>query len=377
MLSRLINGALMAALLAGAMVAVTQWYRKRPIIAGILVAVTPMTAHLGGAINPNGPEIAAALALFAALIALLHEQNDGIHPATVHLAGISACVLVLPKFTGLMWLAVIIGVVILPCARTRLRTLRASRTVRGWLVAITACLTAQAAWLLGTRTLELPYTDQGLTTTAIMKFALLDMWPNVANQMIAVTGWSEVLMPRLIYLTWFMCAGLLILGGLMIGTRTDRWRLTALFLATFTPLLGTELLIANNVGWFNQGRYFLPGAVGLPLLGAYTLARRGVGTEQLRFITRLFAALLLPIHLICLIYTMDRWNSGLLSLNPFNGSWQPPYGNALPLACATAGIAILFLIYWHTSRTPTTPPQPKPTTQNLLETIGSTAKSSR
>ncbi|MFL6144093.1 MAG: DUF2142 domain-containing protein, partial [Labedaea sp.] len=65
MLSRLINGALMAALLAGAMVAVTQWYRKRPIIAGILVAVTPMTAHLGGAINPNGPEIAAALALFA------------------------------------------------------------------------------------------------------------------------------------------------------------------------------------------------------------------------------------------------------------------------------------------------------------------------
>src|SRR6185436_5959569 len=123
---------------------------------------------------------------------------------------------VIPRLTGPMWLAVIVGAVVLSAPRSRLRTLWGSRAVRGWMLAVAAGIAGQAAWILGTRTLQLGGVDQGFTTTGIVKFALLDMWPNVANQMVAVTGWSEVLMPRLIYLAWFMSAGLLIFGGLMM-----------------------------------------------------------------------------------------------------------------------------------------------------------------
>ena len=356
MASRLLNGAAMAALLACAVVAAARWTRHRALVTGLVVAITPMTAHLGGAINPNGVEIAAAVALFAALIPLVHEQHDqhdqreGMNRAAVALAGVSAAVLVTPRFTGVMWLAVIVGVVLVPAARTRLRTLVRSRAVLSWSAVVAVFAIASLAWTYLVKPADPTGGNLGFTQKQILRTALLDVWPNVANQMIGVMGWAETLMPRLVYVAWVMAAGLLLLAALALGGLADRWRLVALFLATFTPLLTLEILTANEIGWFNQGRYFLPGAVGLPLFAAHILARRGFTAEQLRDLTRLFAVLLLPIHLVCLAYTMTRWQSGLRSLNPFEGSWLPPYGTVLPLACGAAGVAVLFAVYWRASR---------------------------
>jgi hypothetical protein len=170
--------------------------------------------------------------------------------------------------------------------------------------------------------------------------------------MVGVMGWAETLMPRLIYVVWFMAFGLLFVGGLTLGTRVDRWRLLLLFVGTFAPLL-LEIVTANQVGLFNQGRYFLTGAVGLPLLGAHVLGRRGLPADRLRLLTGLLAVLLLPIHLVCLVVTMDRWDSGLRSLNPYNGSWQPPLGVTLPIVTGAAAVTVLFVVYWLASRTPT------------------------
>jgi len=111
-----------------------------------------------------------------------------------------------------------------------------------------------------------------------------------------------------------------------------------------------ELLTANQIGWFNQGRYFLPGAVGLPLLGAHVLARRAITAVQVRSVTRLLAGVLLPVQLICVPYTMARWQSGLTSLNPLAGSWHPPYGSVLPLVLAVLATITLYLTYHHASR---------------------------
>jgi hypothetical protein len=363
MLSRLINGAIMAALLACAVVAAARWFRNRALLAGVVVAATPMIAHLGGAINPNGVEIAGGLALFTALIALVHERKEGVDGGMVALAGISASALVTPRFTGLMWLAVILGVVLVPSSKARLKELVKSSTVRRWSVVVAVCAAASVAWNVLAGSVAPGVWDHGFTRSEIFRFALLDMWPNVANQMVGVTGWAEVLMPRLVYVVWFMAGGMLILAALMLGNRVDRWRLLALFVGTFGPLLTLEVLTANQVGWFNQGRYFLPGAVGLPLFAAYILARRGFTAEQLRSITRLFAALLLPIQLVCLVYSMDRWSSGLLSLNPFNGSWHPPYGVVLPLVLTSLAIAALFAMYWRASRVPAVPPPAEPDDQ--------------
>jgi hypothetical protein len=363
MLSRLLNGAAMAALLASALVAAARWTRHRALVAGVVVAATPMIAHLGGSVNPSGVEIAAGTALFVALIAVVHEQRDGVNRAAVALAGVSGSVLVTPRFTGIMWLAVILGVVLVPSSRARLAVLARSRHVRIWSAVVGVSTLASLAWTYFVKPADPSGLDRGYSVTEIMRTALLDVWPNVANQMVGVMGWAETLMPRLVYVAWFAAVGLLVLGGLVVGDRTDRWRLLALFFGTFTPLLLLEILTANQIGWFNQGRYFLPGAVGLPLLGAYVLARQGFTAEQFRSMTRLLAIVLLPIHLVCLAYTMSRWQSGLQSLNPLNGSWSPPYGSILPLALATLSVAVLLAVYWQASRVPSQPTAAKPPEQ--------------
>jgi hypothetical protein len=350
LLARLLNGAVMAALLACAVVTAARWTRHRALVTGVVVAVTPMIAHLGGAINPSGVEIAAGIALFTALIAVVHDQRKGVNRAAVVLAGVSASTLVTLRFTGVMWLAVILGVILIPSSRARLKTLVGSRTVRFWSVVVGVCVLASVAWVFLAQPVGAASANAGLTFKEILRFAVVDhMWPNVANQMVGVTGWAETLMPRLIYLVWFATLGVLTLGGLVVGKRADRWRLLALFFATFTPLLGAEILFVNVIGWFNQGRYFLPGAVGLPLLGAYVLGRHAFTGEHFRSMTRMFATLLLPIHLICLAYSMARWQSGLRSLNPFAGSWSPPLGSVPPLIVATLAVTLLFLTYWRAS----------------------------
>jgi hypothetical protein len=353
MLSRLLTAAAVAALLACALVGASRWTRHRALVSGVVVAATPMTAHLAGAINPNGIEIAAGLALFTALIAVLHEQKSGINRAAVALAGASGAAIVTPRFTGVLWLAVIVGVLLVPSSRARLRELARARVVRGWALVVVIFTLGALAWTILARPADPVTYDHGFSTNEILRATVVDhVWPNIANQMVGVMGWAETLMPRLVYVIWFMAFGLLFLGGLAVGNRVDRWRLLALFVGTFAPLTLLEIATANQVGLFNQGRYFLTGAVGLPLLGALVLAHRRLTATQTRSVTRVLAIMLLPIHLLCLLFTIARWRSGLVSLNPLNGSWTPVYGVAPPILTGIAAVAVLFVVYWHASRIP-------------------------
>jgi hypothetical protein len=357
MLARLISGGLMAAMLACAVVGAVRWTRHRALLAGIAVAVTPMTAHLGGAINPNGIEITAGLCLGVALIALLHERVGGpVNKAAIALAAVSSAIIVTPRFSGVMWLGVIGFALLVPTRWARVKELLRTRAMRIGLLAVVLAGIASVAWTFTTGTAEVAPVRYDYQYKDVLKVALLDFWPNLANQMVGVMGWAETLMPRLIYVVWFAVLGVLVLGGFIVGNRVDRWRMIALFFGTFTPLLAAELYLINQTGWFNQGRYFLPGAVVLPLLGAHILAKNALTAAHFRSATRVFALLLLPIHLVCVAFTMIRWQSGLAIMNPFKGSWVQPYGgHVLPLAAATAGVLVLFAMFWWASRVPTEP----------------------
>jgi hypothetical protein len=149
-----------------------------------------------------------------------------------------------------------------------------------------------------------------------------------------------------------MAAGLLIIGGFALGGRTEKVRTVFLFSATFLPMTAYELVRVNATEWFTQGRYFLPAAVALPILGARALGTAGIGAPQLRSLTRTLAVLLVPIHLLVLAYTMTRWQSGLTSLNPLEGTWMPPLGPELPLATGALAVVVLIATYWHASRLP-------------------------
>lgn len=352
-LARLLNGAAMAALLASALVSAARWISNRGVLTGLVVAITPMTVSLGGAINPNGLEIAAGVALFAGLIPLLLDRRDGVHRGALALVAISASVLVTPRPLGVLWLAVILVSVAVGTSRAHLVALARRRAVRWWVGLMALSAVAALAWTQLAHPLQVTSAPPGQAgTKEILRVAIFDVWPNVANQMVGVTGWSEVLQPRLIYVAWFMAIGLLVVGGFTLGGRADKWRILVLSASSFVPLLGAEILLVNQTGWFNQGRYFLAGAVGLPMLGGYAMARSGIAAEKFATMTRTLALFLLPIQLVCLGYTMCRWESGLRSINPLNGSWHPPLGPVLPLVLGLLGVLILGAVYWWASRGP-------------------------
>jgi hypothetical protein len=363
MLARLLTGAIMAALMACAVVAASRWTRHRAFVAGVVAATTPMVAHLGGSVNPQGVEIAAGAALFASLMALVNEQRAGVNRAAVALAAVSAAVLVTPRFTGIMFFCVILGVVFVPSSKDRLRELWQSRWVRGWTAFTVVATVASVLWTVLVKPADPTGWDRKMSFVGILKEAVLRAWPDNVYQMIAVPGWAELEMPRLVYTVWMMVVGLPLLAGFALGNRVEKWRLGALAFGAFIPLIVLELLSVNRISWFNQGRYFLPAAVALPMLAAFVLARHGFGAQHFRTMTRLFALLTLPIHVGCLMYTMTRWQSGMRSLNPLEGDWTPPWGSMLPLVLVTGGALLLFAAYWRASRIPEpvhSVPDPKP-----------------
>ncbi|ANZ36984.1 hypothetical protein BBK82_13795 [Lentzea guizhouensis] len=367
-LSRLLTGVISSALLACAFVAAARWTRSRAMVAGLIVGATPMVFHVNGSVNPQSLEIPAGAALFAAMMALVHgrKAGEGVNRAAVALAGISSAVIVVPRFTGIMWLVGIVLVALVPSSKDRLRELWRSATVKRWSVFVAVATAVGLSWTVLVKPADPSGYDHGWTFGYMARFVVMDLYPNIANQMVAVTGWNDTLMPRLIYVAWFMASGLLVLGGLVVGNRTDRWRLLFLFFGTFAPLLVLELLSANQIGWFNQGRYFLPGAIALPMLGAWIMSRRVLSEEQMGRITRMLAVLLLPIHLVCLAFTMTRWQSGLASINPFKGSWTPAYGSVLPLVLATVAVGITFVVYWRVSGVPVAA-EPEPVTEEPVK----------
>ena len=76
---RLCSVLMCAALLASALASARSLGRTRVAVGGVVLAVTPMTLFLAGSINPNGLDIAAAIATFAVLLDLLTRRGA---PAT-------------------------------------------------------------------------------------------------------------------------------------------------------------------------------------------------------------------------------------------------------------------------------------------------------
>ncbi|MGZ4717130.1 MAG: DUF2142 domain-containing protein, partial [Acidimicrobiales bacterium] len=68
---RMIGALLAAALLASGLASATRITRRRLVVTGAALALTPMALYLAGVVNPNGLEIAGAFCLWLAALDLL------------------------------------------------------------------------------------------------------------------------------------------------------------------------------------------------------------------------------------------------------------------------------------------------------------------
>lgn len=354
MLARLLSAALVAAFLAAALACAAQWSRHRLMVAGVLVAVTPMTPHLAGSVNPNGLEVAAGVALFAALVPLLVRPAAGTAPEAADakvlpVAGLAAVTLLTVRPGGPLWFAIALAVLLVPTSRARLAALWSRAATRTWVMAIAVAGAGALAWttLMRANQLGAPTVERYSFIDAL-KIEIIGRWWGYYEQAIGYGAWNDARLPSPVYLIWSAAISGLVLSALVLGGWTDRWRLAALALGGM--LVPTTILAANSdvYGPIGMGRYFLPVLVGVPILAAYVLAACGVTARHARSAVRM-AVLLLPLHLVALVATMVRWQAGVgpvPRINPLRGSWHPPLGSALPLLTAAAGLVVLGVLAW-------------------------------
>jgi Predicted membrane protein (DUF2142) len=315
-----------------------------------------MAVHMGGAVNPNGPEIAAGIAFFTALIPLLVGPATGSRRGLIVLAGVSALLLAVLRQTGPLWIATGLIALSFPLRHSNLGRLLRNRAALAWGAAVALAVAASGVWYVVMKTSDLgDYSGRTRFTEVQSAFLLADYWRNYLDQMVGVTSWLDLRMPAGVYLAWESVAAGLVVAGVVFGRWLDRWRLAVLGAGGVLVPSALQIAQVNEAGFITQGRYMLPMLAGLLLYAAWTLEERGLDPARCRTLTRLVLLVVVPIHVLCLLMTMVRWQRGvpqywtLRGLNPLAGDWHPVLGSATAVAVALAGLAVICWLTWTAS----------------------------
>ncbi len=88
-LMRFLSVLMSATFIATALTALRRTTVPRVAAIGVLFAVTPMVLFVGSSVNPNGPEIAAAIAVWVCGLVLVSQASEKIDNRLVTATGIA------------------------------------------------------------------------------------------------------------------------------------------------------------------------------------------------------------------------------------------------------------------------------------------------
>jgi Predicted membrane protein (DUF2142) len=367
--ARLLTCLLTSALLGGAVAVAARLARGRGplVLGGVLLAVTPVAVNLTGAVNPAGPEIAAAVALWTSLIAILMARDDS--RWTLALFGVSAGILAVLRELGIGWLLAALVVTAFGANKDRLRELVRRRSVWVWSALVAAAAVAGAAWIMLSTQAGIPASGQ--STTAIPKGAslivkeLTHRVPMYTSGLVGLTSFGDVAVPLPLILLWFAAVGALLVAAARRAGRRALLQLAAIVGGGYLFLIAADLQAASGGWWFSQGRYALPLLVGAPILAAFVLADRGlVAVPRQAALMRWAAWILIPTQGVALWITMIRFQHAFhsrhpnlfflfdqtSSVNPFSGAWTPPGSGVPAVLLGVAGIVALLTLVVRTAR---------------------------
>ncbi|HEX4775671.1 MAG TPA: DUF2142 domain-containing protein, partial [Acidimicrobiia bacterium] len=144
---RLLTAGLVACLLTLGVVACCELQEPRWAIAGLALAVTPMTLFLAGSVNPSAVETAAAVALWATLLAWFRSPEPSLERSRAIRAVACATALVVTRPIAPLFLAIAVAGSLLVAPRVRDVVSRRS-LVRP--AVVVACVTGLAlSWTVG------------------------------------------------------------------------------------------------------------------------------------------------------------------------------------------------------------------------------------
>ncbi len=338
---RLVSGGICSLFLAQALVIALR-FRRRLLAAGVAIATTPAVIYLAGLVNPSGPEIAAAVCLWTALAAV-GLTRDLTWRGPLRWVALSGVAVAATRPSGPLWLAVAALVTVMSGLLSPVRPLLRSGAVRAATAVVVGAAGATVAWVVavgGLGLIGVPLTG----SEPVWKLSL-EKTGGRLQQMVAYYGWLDTPAPLAVYVIWGLLAGAALALAVRRWRRRQWFSVVSLLLGVLIVPVAFELLEAPDIGLFWQGRYTLPLAAGVPILGA-ALATGARPPPSWAGPFSAATAVLVPAgHVIAVGWGIRRFAVGTSGpLNYFaDPAWSPPLPHwflAATLVAGTAAIAV-------------------------------------
>ena len=312
---RLVAAGLAALALATALIRAARLGRGSAALI-VVAALSPAAWFLLGVVNPNSLEIALALVSWVGLERVRHAVGAGCRASIGDLAWMSMPVslAVAMRPISAMEVVAMAGAGVLMW-----RSLGVQRTGRGFrraaiMVVPPAVATASVLWW--NRWADVIIRDPGAVRASMSRVLTYDLGhlPRTAREISGSLGWLEFSAPTLAQIMWW----LLVLAAGVIAWRAGGFvRAGWLIVATVALVLPVafDLWFVRSIGFIWQGRYSLPTAVGLVLvgIGGYRVAEWS--PVLVARLTRVVFALAALAEVSTLWATLRRYAVGT------NGSW--------------------------------------------------------
>jgi len=355
---RIASSLLGAALFAWAFLAAASGRRARWMPLAIAFAAAPMSMYLIGAVNPNGVELAAAVAVWVGVLRLLETfGNEPERPwlsRTALWAGVTAAsiMLVNARALGPLWLAIIVALCFLANGWAPVRRLFTTGSSYWWLAAIAVGGLFSVGWTLsgGSLSSQAETSDAPLVNgTFLQGFAhTIRTTPDYLQQAIGYFGWFDTPLP---VWTYWLFIGAFALLGLLAFIATRRRSVLTLAVVVSAAVLVPALVQGYSVhqtGIIWQGRYGLFLYLGITVVAAWLLSRDAPEIDHLAqraawVVGSLIAAYgVLAFFLVLVRYVIAKAPLAEMLTAP---QWQPPLGwLTLMAGYALASLALVALV---------------------------------
>ena len=351
---RLVSAALSALFVALAVMSICAWSRRKFMLVGVLLALTPMTLFLGGVVNPNGPEICAGLCTWVAGLVLVLERTDDPPRGLVVVLTASTVMLMLSRGISPLWAALIAAVLAVLAGREAIMSLLRRRSLRVPLAVVALSALAAVAWVVVAHANDLMVGESTSNSGSQLLLALWGLSGSWLQQMIGVFGWLDTPAPLLTYLVWYVAIGAVVL--LAFSSARARGNVALLFLVALVVLVPMAISYreAHRLGLFWQGRYILPMATGIPILATALIDGAAV-VEAIRSRLTVLLCLAVGVADVAAFYTAQRrYASGLPGpLDILHGKWAPPLGNGVMAVWSLIATVLLVCFVASVVRSPT------------------------
>ncbi len=375
-LMRVMSTVVQSLLLGLAVACVGVWGRSEIWAAGLALAMTPMVLFLEGTVDPNGMEIAAAIAAWTAGMLAVWEVPGEPPRALLRALGGSAAVLAVTRGASPLWVAVLGLFLVAVAPPRRRRQLLASKAARRQMVLVVAAGIGGTIWTVVAHAVAItPVGPKPPPSASVAQVLLLSAQHLgfMVSQMIGVLGWVDSELPSALYDVWIGLVGLLLF---LVWAASPRRQARSVAGVLALGVVVPTLMIFSHAradGISLQGRDVLPLEVAVPIVAAAAVSSRrrvaraspavapgpGQTTDVTlgRWAVRRLAKVVLGATAICdmtaLFAMYRRFSVGEAGpVDPFvhvRNGWQAPVSGPLVNVAYFALVVVLMAWLWRVS----------------------------